>query len=338
MSLNTGILLINLGTPKSTSVSDVKSFIREFLLDPHVIDLPSIPRWILVNGFILPLRLKRIVKAYQQIWTDEGSPLLLHSEALKEGLKKQLGNGFRVELGMRYGSPSIASAIQNLKQEGCDRLIVLPLFPQYSYAATASAIDTIDAIKQDHSQIINDFFDRDWFIKPYASLIKKHLEAFNPDFVLFSYHGLPERQIKKSCHTATECDHEQACPSIHPDNRGCYRAQCFATSRALANALHLQPSHFSTSFQSRIGRASWAKPYTNDTLIHLYKNGIRRLAIACPSFTVDCLETLEEIGIRAKHQWLSLGSPDFLLIPSLNSDDNWILALSSELKRIKLGD
>lgn len=324
-----GVLLINLGTPDNCDIKSVRRYLKEFLSDPRVIDLPSPARWLLLNAVILPFRPKKSAKAYQKIWLPSGSPLLTNGYALKEALTNQLGENYQVEIGMRYGNPSIATAIENLKH--CKRLIILPLFPQYSSAATGSALEKCLSLISKHWNIpqltvINDFYNHRGFINAYAEIIKCHLEKQEIDLLLFSYHGLPERHIHKSA-CAANCAHIDSCPIILKHNQYCYRAQCYATSHALANAIGLAPNKYAVSFQSRLGRTPWIKPYTDELFAELRQKNIGNIAIVCPSFVADCLETLEEISIRGKEQWQALGGKTFISIPCLNAEPLWVNAL-----------
>ncbi len=315
-----GILLINLGTPDAPDVPAVRRYLKEFLSDPRVIDLPTWARWCLVNGVILPFRPKQSAHAYQQIWRPQGSPLLIYGEQLRDSLRAKLGDDYVVELGMRYGNPSIPNALEKLHGAHCRELTVLPLFPQYSSAATGSAIEkvfvslakswNIPGIK-----IINDFHDDADFIQSQAKVIKESLGDFKPEMMLFSFHGLPERHIEKSNCSKTHCDRNQACPILAVQNTHCYRGQCYATARALAAELQLPEQQYRVCFQSRLGRTPWITPYTDKTLEDLAKQGVKNIAIACPSFVADCLETLEEIGIRGREQWAQVGGGEFRLVP-----------------------
>jgi ferrochelatase len=334
----TGVLLIQLGTPNSPSAGDVRRYLREFLGDRRVLDMPRLPHWLLLHLVILPFRPRRSAAAYASIWTHRGSPLLLHSRGLVKGVAKRLGDGFRVELGMRYGEPSLAGALERLEQEEVDRLIALPLFPQYADSSTGSALahflDLAGGMRGLPELLtIDDFYDHPGFIASMAALARTPLREFRPDHVLFSYHGLPERQIRKSDASGSHClSGDACCGAIGAANRHCYRAQCFASTRALAAALELETGRHSIAFQSRLGRIPWIRPYTEQVLPELASRGIRRLAVLCPSFVADCLETLEEIGIRARRQWMSVGGEDFLLIPSLNSEPHWVEAVAGMIR------
>ena len=327
-----GILLINLGTPENPDIKSVRHYLREFLSDPRVIDLPRIFRWLLLNLIILPIRPKQSALAYQKIWTKLGSPLLIYSNELKEKLSIELGANYQTELGMRYGNPNIEKSLNKLKS--CSEIIVLPLFPQYSSAATGSAIEkTLKLIAKNWNiqniKIINTFYNHPKFISAYSSIIKNNITT-KTDLVLFSYHGLPERHINKS-RCQAKCDRINVCPEIKESNSFCYRAQCYTTSNLLAKSLHLTANQYKTSFQSRLGRTPWIKPYTDLILRELIQQGIKNIVIVCPSFVTDCLETLEEIGIRAKKDWQSLGGDEFTLVPCLNSHELWLKALKDIL-------
>jgi ferrochelatase len=325
-----GLLLINLGTPDSPSVRDVRSYLKEFLSDPYVIDIPFIARWLLLNLIILPTRPKKSAHAYQSIWTKAGSPLLINSQLLLQHAQKILGENYHVELAMRYKNPSIKKAIEKLHD--CDELIIMPLFPQYSLAATETAIQA--ALKMANKtwpahkiKIIKDFYNLPAFIQAQAELIKNVLQQNPVEKLILSYHGLPERHLNKVCDYQLQCGYPNACPVIDSKNTHCYRAQCFATSAAIIKELALTDDFCLTTFQSRLGRTPWIKPYTDEVLIVLANQGIKHIAIACPSFVCDCLETLEEIGVRAKEQWQQLGGKSLVLIPCINGDANWIKAI-----------
>ncbi len=311
---HTGVLLINLGTPTAPKTKPVRAFLREFLMDERVIDIPRVWRWLLVNGVILPTRPRTTAKAYQQIWTDNGSPLWVNSLHLSEKLALALGKNYQVELGMRYGQPNILFALNNLLKIGCRKIVILPLFPQYSSAATGSAItkslkilQTVKAIP--NVEIINCFYNSPAFIEAWRQVIEENRPAVDPEMWLFSYHGLPLRQVQNTGHP-------------------CYRTQCLDTSHQIAKSLGIDSQRYRISFQSRLGRIPWLTPYTDKILPELAQQGVKRLAVVCPSFVADCLETLEEIGIRAKEQWSHLGGTHFSLIPSLNVHPAWVKALS----------
>ncbi|MCL9683298.1 ferrochelatase [Legionella maioricensis] len=325
-----GLLLINLGTPNSTGLADVSCYLREFLTDKRVIDIPPLIRYLLVYALIVPLRAKKSAHAYKTIWTEQGSPLLFHSQNLANHLQKTIGAEYKIALGMRYGKPSITSAIHDLKD--CESITVLPLYPQYSSAATGSSIEEVMRIITTQEvipslNIIRDFYHHPAYITSQAQIIKRHLHEH--DHLLFSYHGIPERQIRKAgCKKVCT----EKCPPISKNNQGCYKAQCHQTTQLLAKELRLSPNQYSTAFQSRLGKTPWIKPYTEEVLTELAAKGIKRLAISCPSFVADCLETLEEIGMRAREQWEKLGGEQFTMIPSLNDAPEWIKAIATIVK------
>jgi ferrochelatase len=334
-----GALLLNLGTPDSPSVPDVRRYLREFLSDPRVIDINPVSRWLLLHAVILPVRPARSALAYQKVWTEEGSPLLVHSQRLLEGVRRSLGPGYKIELAMRYGSPAIATALGQLLAADVRKIVVLPLFPQYSSAATGSAVERVYQLLGKGENLpavetVGPFYDDPGFIAAFAGVARRHLDPFRPDHVLFSYHGLPERQVKASDTSGKHCLRSPSCcDAIVPQNRFCYRAHCFATTRALAASLGLKPDKHSVAFQSRLGRTPWIHPYTDtEALPALAMAGHKRLAVMCPAFVADCLETVEEIGIRARDQWRQLGGEELLLVPSLNAEPWWVETVARLLR------
>ncbi len=335
-----GVLLINLGTPDNCTPKSVYAYLKQFLNDPRVIDLPKIIRYILVNWLIIPFRYKQSAHAYQQIWGDNGSPLLTNSQDLVTAVREKLDTSIHIELGMRYGNPSIESAFNSLKD--CTKIIAIPLFPQYSSAATGSATEELLRVLSTQWNIPEisvkrDFFNNTDFIAAYVSLIKEHLNNKKMDKLLFSFHGLPQRHIDKSaCHSL--CSKLQPCPKPDQLNTYCYRAQCYETARLIAKELHLSPSEYAVCFQSRLGKTPWIKPYTDLILEELRQNKIENIAIVCPSFVSDCLETLEEINMRARAQWLELGGGDFVFIPCLNTHPLWVDGLVKMIQNQVLAD
>lgn len=335
----TGALLIQLGTPRSTNVSDVRAYLREFLGDPRVLDIPAPARALLLNAVILPFRPRKSAHAYRQIWSEEGSPLTLHTEELAREVAERLGDRYRVAVGMRYQEPSLESAVDQLMEQGCTRLVVLPLFPQYSSAATGSALEAANTETGRRRNVpeistVGWFYDDEGFLGALTETARSYLEEFDPDHVVFSYHGLPESQIRKGDPSDSWCLTEESCCSqIETVNSFCYRAQSFATTRAVAARLGLAEDSYSTTFQSRLAGQKWIEPYTDVLLPQLAESGVRRLAVLTPSFTADCLETLEEIGIRGRAQWEELGGEDFLLVPCLNSSPAWADAVAELVRK-----
>lgn len=334
-----GVLLVQLGTPRSPSVRDVRRYLRQFLSDARVMDLPAPARFLLLNAVILPFRPRRSAHAYRQIWTEAGSPLTLHTRSLARAVQNRLGDGYRVTVGMRYQEPSLGSALDELTEAGCRRLVVLPLFPQYSSAATGSALEAAIAEAGRRWNVpdvttVGEFYDDEGFLHALVAASRPHLEEFQPDHVVFSYHGLPESQIRKSDPTGGWClASADCCAEVKGANRFCYRAQAFATTRLAAARLGLEQGSYTTTFQSRLAGQKWIEPYTDVVLPELYESGARRLAVLTPSFTADCLETLEEIGIRGRDQWDELGGGEFLLIPCLNSQPEWVDAVTEMVRR-----
>ncbi len=331
----TGVLLINLGTPAAPDVRSVRRYLREFLSDPRVLDLPRLPRWLLLYGAILPFRPRTSARAYRQIWLPEGSPLLVHGRALRDGVAKALGDGYSVKLAMRYQAPSIAAALDEFAVEDVARIVAIPLFPQYSSAATGAALQALYAAAASrwNAPVVEargTFYDDSGFVRAVAQVSRPALDAFRPEHVIFSYHGLPERHIRRSDASGRHCLADaHCCESVGPANRHCYRAQCFATTRAVAAQLDLEAERHSVAFQSRLGRTPWIQPYTDKRLPELARGGVRRLAILCPSFVADCLETVEEIGIRARQQWRALGGEELLLVPCVNDHPAWVESVAS---------
>jgi ferrochelatase len=334
-----GVLLVQLGTPEAPEPRAVRRYLREFLSDPRVLDVPALPRWLLLRAVILPRRPRTSAAAYRSIWRADGSPLLVHSRALAGALAAELGPGYAVELGMRYGEPSLAGALGRLRAAGAERVRVLPLYPQYAASSTGSAwarVAELCAGAWDPTEIelLPPFYDDAGFVAAWGEVAREPLAAFGPDHVLFSFHGLPERQIRRSDPTGSHClSRSDCCDAPGAALPRCYRAQCTATSRALASALGLGDAGWSQAFQSRLGRTPWIRPYTDLVLPELAARGAKRLAVLCPSFVADCLETLEEIGIRGRAQWRAAGGDELLLVPSLNAHPAWVSALARLLKR-----
>lgn len=332
MVLKKGILLINVGTPSEPTTPAVRRYLKSFLDDPRVIDLPWLLRKCLLHFVILPFRSAKSANAYQTIWdSKQGSPLFYNMKALTNALQNHVGEDYRVELGMRYGEPEIEKGIQNLIAHGCDHVYLIPLYPQYSSAATASAIEhSLLALKNKlnlpNLSVLNAFYDHPEFLDAMSARIKPFIYD-HIDKVVFSYHSLPWRQIKKSAHCHTQCAQNLPCGPVETKNAYCYRAQCYATAKALSCSLQVQEK-YEVVFQSKIGKNPWVGPDLIASMPQWIKAGNRHLLIACPSFVVDCLETLEEIGIRAKASWLSLGGESFTLVPCLNDEPYWVSRLA----------
>jgi ferrochelatase len=327
--------LLNLGTPDEPTAPAVRRYLRQFLSDPRVLDINPVGRAALLNLVILPRRPAQSAEAYRKIWDPaRGSPLLFHSRDLAARVAERLGAAWRVELAMRYGQPTIPSALDRLREAEVDDIVVFPLFPQYAASSTGSALEEVfrhiaPRWNVPAVSVVPAFYDHPGFIAAFAAVGAPIVAEQRPDHVLFSFHGLPERHMRKSDESGSHClTSESCCDRVDGANRNCYRAQCWATARALAGALRLAAERWSVSFQSRLGRTPWIRPYTDVVLDELAGRGVRRLAIFCPAFVADCLETLEEIGIRAREQFRAAGGEELTLVPSLNSSPAWVDAVA----------
>lgn len=307
----------------------MRRYLREFLGDPLVLTMPALTRWLLLNLIILRTRPRRSAAAYRKIWTAEGSPLLVHSRELASAVAKALGNNFSVSLAMRYGQPSLADALGRMKQEGVERILVAPLFPLFATANQTSIHRRIAEILEAtrfHPKLVNleAFYDDPGWIAAVARATQPTLDEIRPDHVLFSFHGIPENQVKATdasglvCLASTDC-----CGRIREANRNCYRAQSYAHAHSVAEKLGLAPGSWSVAFQSRLGRTPWIQPFTDHALPKLAEQGVRKLVVVCPSFVADNLETLEEIGIRGRDQWLEVGGETLGLAPCPNGQREW---------------
>ncbi len=329
----TGLLLVNLGTPESPKVSDVRTYLREFLFDPRVIDIAPWKRWLLLNLIILPRRPRQSAEAYEKIWTDRGSPLKFHTEDLAQKVREILDSEIVVDVAMRYGRPSISETLSKMRDRGVQRLIVFPQYPQYSSAATGSSLERVfecagELWNVPYLQVVPPFYDHPRFIEAFAEVARPHLHADETEVFFFSFHGLPERQVRKSDDTGRHClAGDDCCATLVDANRNCYRAQCFATARALADRLGIPKDKRIICFQSRLGRDPWIRPYTDELIVREAKRGRKRAVILSPAFTADCLETLEELGIRAEEDWKAHGGDWLRLVPCPNADDLWAQAL-----------
>jgi ferrochelatase len=336
-----GVLLINLGTPDAPETGAVRRYLREFLSDPRVLDIGPVGRAALLYGVILPFRPQKSAEAYRKIWMKEGSPLLVYGNSLRDRLQDALGPGWVVELGMRYQSPSLRTAIEKLRAQGVREVSVVPLYPQYASSSTGSSLEEMyklvgEAWNVEALRVLPPFWDRPAFLDAFADVGRPVLAEARPDHVLFSFHGLPERQVKKSDPTGAHCLASAECCDVQvPANRWCYRMQCFFTARALAQRLGLEEGKWTVTFQSRLGRTPWVRPYTDIVIPELAGKGVKRLAVFCPAFVADCLETLEEIGIRAKNQFLSCGGEALTLVPSLNAHPSWVRGLTKMLRELR---
>lgn len=335
----TGVLLLNLGTPDDPSPEAVGRYLTEFLNDPWVIDILPPLRWILVNLLIVPKRKFASSEAYRKIWGERGSPLKSALLDAVEAMRAKLGDAYIVEPAMRYQNPSIEAALRKFQSAGVDRIRVVHLYPQYATATNRSTEEKISRVMKAigysaNVDVLKPYYRNPLFIGPYVNAIRESLGRWEKPgtrpFVLFSYHGLPERQIRKADPSGSYClsGGGACCDMISPKNEAfCYRAHCFSTTRELARALGLTPDQYALSFQSRLGRTKWLDPDTIPVVTDLAKRGIKDLLVVCPAFTADCLETLEEIGIRLRAQFLSEGGERFDFVRSLNSRPDWVDSL-----------
>ncbi|WP_316842086.1 ferrochelatase [Pedobacter gandavensis] len=332
-----GILLVNLGTPDSPEVSDVRRYLDEFLMDERVIDINAFQRTLLVKGIIVPFRSPKTSKLYKEIWDENGSPLLYFSKIQAAMLQEKLGEEYQVELAMRYQNPSIDAGLDRLKAGLVESIQVIPLFPQYASASTGSVIQKVMELVGKWQTVppisfINSFHDNELMIDTFAENAEKY-QPESYDQILFSFHGLPERQLKKCDHTGQHCLQKDDCCSTLTDvNKFCYSAQCHDTARLIAKRLNIPAEKYSVCFQSRLGKEPWVQPYTSDVLKELAEKGKKRLLVFCPAFVADCLETLYEVSVEYHEEFRALGGEEVQLVASLNDDPKFIDALVAMVK------
>lgn len=319
------VVLVNIGTPRSFDPEDVGEYLRQFLMDKDVIPLPFVFRWLLVHLLIVPRRKKTSAALYRKIWMDEGSPLMVFSRRLQAEMSKHLDGSEKVEIAMRYGEPSIERVLA--ENRDCGELVVVPMFPQFAEATSGSMAKECRRVAarlgiEERLKILPEFHSDGDYIRSLSESIQKHPHGY--DHLLFSYHGLPEKQIFQGDRSAAHClKRNDCCEKIAGLSAKCYRAQCFATTRAVAGKLDLPKDRYTVSFQSRLGRAEWIRPYTDETVRALAEKGVKRLAVVCPAFLIDCLETLEEVAIGMKEVFIESGGEELSLIPCLNADPEW---------------
>ena len=312
----TGILLINLGTPAAPTAQALRPYLKEFLSDPRVVEIPRAVWWLILNGFILNTRPKKSAEKYAAIWTAAGSPLKVHTEKqaklLKGWLGEKIASPFMVEYAMRYGNPSVADTLTRMKAAGCDRILLLPAYPQYAASSSATALDAayawlLKTRNQPALRAVKHYHDHPDYIQALVANIRDYWQMHGrPDVLLMSFHGVPRYTLDKG----------------DP-----YHCECQKTGRLLAEALGLEPSQFRLTFQSRFGRTEWLKPYTDKTLAELGRDGVKRVDVVAPGFVADCLETLEELAMEGRTQFLAAGGKEFHYIPALNEHPQWIAAL-----------
>jgi ferrochelatase len=332
------VLLVNLGSPDSTSVPDVRRYLREFLGDERVLDLPSAARWLLLEGIILRTRPKKSAHAYKEVWTDQGSPLVVTSQKVRDQLAAQLGDETPVYLAMRYGNPSIASVIEKIAAAGIEEVLLFPQYPHYAMSSWETVVvkvyeEAARLAPQLRVTLVQPFYDDRDYIEALYEVTAPYL-AKQHDHLLFSYHGIPQRHLKKAdsskahCLTVADC-----CATCSPLHATCYRAQVMATTRALVARAGLSPEKYSVSFQSRLAGEPWLTPFTDFELERLPREGKKRLLVICPAFVADCLETLEEIRGQGKETFVGAGGESFEQIPCLNDQPPYIRFLAGRVNR-----
>lgn len=335
-----GVLLVNLGTPDSPQTSDVRRYLNEFLTDARVVDMPAAIRYPLFRGLVVPLRAPKSAKIYQQLWTERGSPLLYHGLDLQKLVQEQLGPEYLVAFGMRYQNPSIEKALLELRDASVERIIVLPLFPQYAAASTGSVQEKVmDIVGKwwviPSVSFISTFANDPGFIATIVTLGKQEMAKRDYDHVVFSYHGIPERHILKGSHNGY-CQLSGCSNTYNENNRYCYRAQCFETSRLVAQGLGLAPEQYTIAFQSRLQsrlRDPWLQPYTDEVLKPFPEKGIKNVLAFSPAFVADCLETTIEVGEEFKELFEEAGGEHWQLVPSLNTHPQWVQAVADMIRR-----
>lgn len=335
--MQTGVLLVNVGTPPEPTTTEVRRYLRRFLMDGRVIDVPAPLRWILTNLIIAPFRAPRSAAAYQRIWSEAGSPIQVHMSTLAEKLETALDDTAQVRFAMAYGQPDLEDVLSEMHKARFDELIVVPLYPQYASATNGSVQEAVfrwmsKQLWMPAISVLPPFFQQPGFLEAWDDVWHEAIQAFAaPDHVLFSFHGLPERQVRNTggehCLSSDHC-----CSPLGHANSHCYRAQSIHTATTLAKRWNLDPSATSISFQSRLGRAAWIQPYTAERLAELGKQKVRSLWVVAPSFVSDCLETLEELGMEGQEIFQEAGGGDFKLLPSLNSRPVWVNSLAAMIQ------
>jgi ferrochelatase len=334
----TAVILINIGTPDAPDTASVRRYLNQFLGDPRVLDIGALQRFLLLKLVILPFRSPKSAAQYKSIWTERGSPLMFHTEDVATKLRALLGASADVSIGMRYGNPSLSSALSSAAQSGASRVVLVPMFPQYASASTGSALELAYDIfgrmaRVPDVSVVPPFFDDAGFLDSVAGTIRDVIAPRGGnsvvDHVLFSYHGLPLHQVQavhKTCEGTDAC-----CAELTVANASCYRAQCLWTTRELVKRAGV--GAHSTSFQSRLGKAVWLLPNTEHVVADLAKSGVKKLAVACPSFVADCLETVEEIGVRARETFAQAGGSELHFIPCVNARDDFVQAVAAMVQR-----
>jgi ferrochelatase len=340
--MSRGIILMNLGSPDSTAVKDVKKYLGEFLMDEKVIDYPFLFRMLLVKGIIVPFRSPKSAEAYKTIWTKEGSPLIVFTQQLQKRLQESIDEP--VEIAMRYGHPSPTVAFDALLKNdpAISEVILVPLYPHYAMSSYETAVEYAKEIHKKRAykfqlRVIRPYYEEPAYLNALAESIRPYLKQ-DHDHILFSYHGVPERHIHKGDVTGKHClKVEDCCHVASAAHQFCYRHQCFVTTHKVAALLNISPEKYSQSFQSRLGRAEWLKPYTAKRLAELPNEGVKKLLVVCPAFVSDCLETLEEIAEQGKEIFMHAGGESFTMIPCLNVHPVWVGAIAKWIKDYAAG-
>ncbi len=329
MDRKTGVLLINLGTPDSPSVGNVRSYLSQFLNDPRVIDIPWLSRKMLVNLIIVPFRAPKSAAIYKKLWTEKGSPLLYYSEEVQKLLQQSLGSRYGVHLAMRYKNPSIPSVLEEMRHRNYDDIVVLPMFPQYASASTGSALDEVMRIVRKwwvipEIRFVSQYYDHSTFIDAFVARGRQY-DLSQYDHIIFSYHGLPERQVDK-VHEKGSCSDYDCESKLTPENKYCYKATCFATTRLISERLNIPHDRYTVSFQSRLNN-KWLKPFSDQVVADCAKKGMKKILVFSPAFTADCLETIIEIGEEYQDIFTANGGEKVQLVESLNDHPLWIQCL-----------
>ncbi len=337
-----GVLLVNLGSPDSTDPKDVKKYLDEFLMDPRVIDVPKWARTLLVRGIILNTRPKKSAEAYAKIWWEEGSPLIVLSERLQKKIQDKIN--IPVALAMRYGSLTLKKGLEELVSQGVEDILLIPLYPQFAMATTETIEVKVEELRKEFYPNLEitslpPFYNRPDYIEVLSKSIAEGLESTGYEHLLFSYHGVPERHIRKSDVTNSHCKIDgQCCKTPSEAHRYCYRHQCMETTRLVAEKLQLKEGTYSTSFQSRLGFDPWLQPYTDRTIERFGKKGMKNMAIVTPAFVSDCLETLEEIAMEGEEIFHETGGEKFTTIPCLNDREDFAQLLTNWIEAWRIKD
>jgi ferrochelatase len=334
-----GVLLVNLGSPESPTAKDVKPYLDEFLMDKYVIDVPFLLRALLVRGIILQTRPKKSAEAYARIWTSEGSPLIVISKKMHEKVKGLVD--IPVALAMRYGTITILKGLQELHDKGVTEVMLFPLYPQHAMASTTTILVLAEELRAKHFPnmkftTVPAFYNKPGYIEALSNSIKKHLEGFEYDHLLFSYHGIPKRHIRKTDITKSHCKIDGSCCNTpSPAHEFCYRHQCYETTKQVVKTLGIPEGKYSQTFQSRLAGDKWLTPYTDVEVNKMPEKGIKKLAVVTPAFVADCLETLEEIAMEANEQFLHHGGEELMAIPCMNDEDEWCGVVADWIEEFK---